>query len=140
MKTAEELKAIKAEMEALNEKLTGLTDEELSQVAGGGSRRTDDPEQEECHKCFNFALWYVEEKSTTLEAGVKETLLGKINYVWDRTLSWHLAQPLELMPVVEEIIAILAIYKHQEEWLRLAYDKMNASKPYLEAMRKKDEE
>lgn len=35
MKTPEELNAIKAELEALNEKLSSLTEDELIQVAGG---------------------------------------------------------------------------------------------------------
>ena len=35
MKTAEELKTLKEEVEALNKKLAELTDEELEQVAGG---------------------------------------------------------------------------------------------------------
>ena len=36
MKTAEELNALKNEVEALNKKLADLTEEELAQVAGGG--------------------------------------------------------------------------------------------------------
>ena len=36
MKTAEELNALKEEVETLNKKLAELTAEELSQVAGGG--------------------------------------------------------------------------------------------------------
>lgn len=35
MKTEEELSALKGEVEAMKEKLAGLTDEELKQVAGG---------------------------------------------------------------------------------------------------------
>ena len=35
MKTKEELNVLKAEVETLNKKLAELTDEELSQVAGG---------------------------------------------------------------------------------------------------------
>ena len=35
MKTKEELKALKEEVETLNKKLAELTDEELKQVAGG---------------------------------------------------------------------------------------------------------
>ncbi len=35
MKTAEELKALKEEVETLNKKLAELTDEELAQVSGG---------------------------------------------------------------------------------------------------------
>ena len=35
MKTKEELKALKEEVETLNEKLKELTDEELAQVTGG---------------------------------------------------------------------------------------------------------
>ena len=36
MKTKEELKEIKAEVEALDKKLEELTDEELKEVTGGG--------------------------------------------------------------------------------------------------------
>ena len=36
MKTAEELTALKEEVENLNKKLAELTDEELAQVSGGG--------------------------------------------------------------------------------------------------------
>ena len=36
MKTAEELNALKEEVETVNEKLHDLTDEELAQVSGGG--------------------------------------------------------------------------------------------------------
>ena len=35
MKTKEELKALKEEVETLNKKLAELTDEELAQVSGG---------------------------------------------------------------------------------------------------------
>ena len=35
MKTKEELNALKEEVETLNKKLTGLTEEELAQVCGG---------------------------------------------------------------------------------------------------------
>ena len=35
MKAPEELNALKAEVESLKEKLAGLTEEELKQVAGG---------------------------------------------------------------------------------------------------------
>ena len=35
MKTAEELNALKEDVESLNKKLTGLTEEELAQVSGG---------------------------------------------------------------------------------------------------------
>ena len=37
MKTAEELKAIKAEYESLKKKLSKLTEEEMSQITGGTS-------------------------------------------------------------------------------------------------------
>ena len=37
MKTAEELNALKEEVEALNKKLAELTEEELAQVTGGGN-------------------------------------------------------------------------------------------------------
>ena len=44
MKTMEELKALKEEVETLNKKLAELTDEELAQVTGGVVRSTiDDP-------------------------------------------------------------------------------------------------
>ena len=36
MKTAEELKTLKEEVEILNRKLAELTEEELKQVSGGG--------------------------------------------------------------------------------------------------------
>ena len=36
MKTKEELNALKKEVEALNNKLAELTDEELAEVVGGG--------------------------------------------------------------------------------------------------------
>ena len=36
MKTAEELTALKNEVEVLNQKLSALTEEELTQVSGGG--------------------------------------------------------------------------------------------------------
>ena len=35
MKTKEELNALKEEVEALSKKLTGLTEEEMEQIAGG---------------------------------------------------------------------------------------------------------
>ena len=38
MKTKEELNAIKEEVEALNKKLTELTEEELEQVTGGSKK------------------------------------------------------------------------------------------------------
>ena len=38
MKTKEELKALKEEVETLNKKLAELTEEELAQVSGGDSR------------------------------------------------------------------------------------------------------
>ena len=38
MKTAEELNALKEEIEALNKKLAELTEEELAQVSGGVER------------------------------------------------------------------------------------------------------
>ena len=41
MKTKEELNALKSEFEALNEKLSALTDEELEQVMGGVARGAD---------------------------------------------------------------------------------------------------
>ena len=38
MKTKEELNALKEEVEAVNEKLQELTEEEIAQVSGGGER------------------------------------------------------------------------------------------------------
>ena len=38
MKTTEELNALKEEVEALNKKLHGLTEEELAQVTGGNGK------------------------------------------------------------------------------------------------------
>ena len=37
MKTKEELNALKEEVETVSKKLTGLTEEELEQVSGGGT-------------------------------------------------------------------------------------------------------
>ena len=37
MKTKEELTALKEEVETVSKKLTGLTEEELEQVSGGGT-------------------------------------------------------------------------------------------------------
>ena len=51
MKTKEELNALKEEAEAVSKKLSGLTNEELSQVFGG-----EDEGQNEtlwCWKCYN---------------------------------------------------------------------------------------
>ena len=54
MKTKEELNALKEEVEAVNQKLAELTEEELSQVSGGiivfennydGSAWTENPEE-----------------------------------------------------------------------------------------------
>ena len=50
MKTSEELKALKAEVESLNKKLGELTTDELKQVTGGDDPR-DDPES--LMKCTN---------------------------------------------------------------------------------------
>lgn len=41
MKTVEELNTLKKEVEALNDKLTELTEEELEQIVGGGSATLD---------------------------------------------------------------------------------------------------
>ena len=41
MKTPEELKELKEEVETLNKKLAELTEEELAQVSGGGGPHTD---------------------------------------------------------------------------------------------------
>ena len=50
MKTAEELNAIKEEVEALNKKLAELTEEELTQVSGGDHVRPDhDPNERRFH-------------------------------------------------------------------------------------------
>lgn len=45
MKTKEELNALKNEVEALNKKLSELTDDELKEVAGGveGYQKTNGP-------------------------------------------------------------------------------------------------
>ena len=43
MKTTEELNAIKEEVEALNEKLRELTEEELEHVTGGGPKLIPSP-------------------------------------------------------------------------------------------------
>lgn len=43
MKTKEELKAFKAEMEAMKEKLAELTDEELAQVIGSVASNPEPP-------------------------------------------------------------------------------------------------
>ena len=42
MKTKEELNALKEEVETLNKKLHGLTEEELSQVSGGQLQEIED--------------------------------------------------------------------------------------------------
>ena len=140
MKTSQELSALKEELTAMNKKLAELTDEELTQVAGGISRRTDDPEQYEANTCFNFAMWYVEGQSVTLEEPFKGELLGKINYVWDRTLSWHLANPCELLPIAQQIIVMLETVKDREVPLYNAWQKMKESIQWLEKLQKKDEE
>ena len=49
MKTPEELKALKAELEALNEKISDLTEEELKQVFGGAGGN-EEPERP-CKYC-----------------------------------------------------------------------------------------
>ena len=53
MKTQEELKQIKEEVEVLNEKLAELTDEEMEQVAGGKRRyeRTHTEIEISCSQC-----------------------------------------------------------------------------------------
>ena len=48
MKTQEELNALKEEVEALNKKLTELTNEELKQVSGGRIPPTWIPVDESC--------------------------------------------------------------------------------------------
>ena len=53
MKTKEELNALKAEVEALREKLAGLTDEELKQVFGG----TEDRYSGKCPFCKGELYW-----------------------------------------------------------------------------------
>lgn len=117
-----------------------LTEKELEVVSGGGYRRTDDPAQEGAHRCANSAMFYVEKKSTTLPESVKSSLSGEINYVWDRTLSWHLANPLELIPKVNAIIDVLAQYKNQESVLNDAWNKMKECLTHLEELKRKDEE
>ena len=47
-KTQEELNALKEEIEALNKKLTELTNEEVKQVSGGGISPTWIPVDESC--------------------------------------------------------------------------------------------
>lgn len=137
MKTKEELNAIKEEYEAMNKKLAALTDEELEQVAGGGNRRTDDPAQEEAHRCFTLARVYVEQ-SPTLPGDTKCAIIGVLDYLWDRTLSWHLADPDDLMPKVQEVIALLDVHKNQEDLLRKAWDKMKTALACLEELKRKD--
>ena len=61
MKTAEELNALKEEVEALNKKLAELTEEELSQVTGGIINDKDDQRCPLCgqkiqHQYFNRHL------------------------------------------------------------------------------------
>ena len=140
MKTAEELNAIKTELEALDRKLSFLSEEELAQVAGGGSRRTDDREQTEAHKCYNFAWFYIESRSTALPPSAQEYFIGEIKALWDKTLPWHLADPNELIPKTEVVIKNLELYKNLEEPIRDAYDKLNEVMPYLREMQRKDAE
>lgn len=127
-------------MKEHSENEAALTEKELEAVAGGGSRRTDDPEQENAHGCFNIALYYVESKSTTLPENVKSSLVSEINYLWNRTLSWYLANPVELIPKVNAVIEVLALYRQQESVLNDAWNKMKESLTYLEEMKRKDEE
>ena len=62
MKTAEELNALKEEVETLNKKLCELTEEELTQVTGGGEVRVRENESiEDALKRF---------KRTTAREGV----------------------------------------------------------------------
>ena len=49
MKTAEELNALKEEVEALNKKLAELTEEELVQVSGGADDSGHDPNERRYH-------------------------------------------------------------------------------------------
>lgn len=79
-------------------------------------------------------------QSTTLPENVKSSLLSEIDYVWDRTLDWHLANPVELIPKVNAIIEVLALYRQQESVLNDAWNKMKESLPYLEELKRKDEE
>ena len=51
MKTVEELNALKEEAEAVSKKLSGLTNEELSQVFGGEGEGQN--ETLWCWKCYN---------------------------------------------------------------------------------------
>lgn len=53
MKTQEELNALKKEIEALEEKLAGLTEEELKQVTGGVLFDIDRPRTMACPYCKN---------------------------------------------------------------------------------------
>lgn len=52
MKTKEELNALRNEVEAMNEKLRGLTEEELIEVAGG--RKYEDQEVQEDIRLWPF--------------------------------------------------------------------------------------
>ena len=127
-------------MKEHSENEAALTEKELEAVAGGGSRRTDDPDQANAHRCFNFARYYVESQSTTLPENVKSSLISEIEYLWDRTLSWHLAEPVELIPKVNAVIEVLALYRQQESVLNDAWNKMKDSLTYLEELKRKDEE
>ena len=50
MKTKEEMNALKAEFEAMKEKLAELTEDELKQVTGG----TEETEQQPCPKGYTW--------------------------------------------------------------------------------------
>ena len=52
MKTADELKELKQEVETLNKKLHELTEEELEQVFGGTDIDTAKIDEECMHKCL----------------------------------------------------------------------------------------
>ena len=53
MKTAEELNALKEEVEALNKKLAELTEEEIAQVAGGAGYGSEF----RCPNCWMDLIW-----------------------------------------------------------------------------------
>ena len=60
MKTKEELNAIREEIEALNDKLRELSEEELKQVTGGGSDRDiafDVRDKNQDETSFNFRIY-----------------------------------------------------------------------------------
>ena len=60
MKTKEELNALKEELETLNRKLSGLSEEEFKQVIGGGPTTYDEGSYEtrmKCSSCGHNVIW-----------------------------------------------------------------------------------